>query len=208
MPLLDLALLRVRAVSSGLIGALCGYLVLFGPLVLVPIVLTGGGSSELTAGLVLTALPVGFAVAATAADRALPAALGDRGRCVLGALICVAALVAMVLAPLTPGPLVLLLAVLGLGLGIFTPANNTLIMGAIPARSSGTGGGLVNMARGLGTALGVALVTLALHLAPPHGVPDGPRWAVLVLLMAALVAVYAARSGPRTGARAGARSRT
>lgn len=207
VPLLDLALLRVRAVSSGLTGALCGYLVLFGPLVLVPIVLTGGGSSELTAGLVLTALPVGFAVAATAADRALPPALGDRGRCVLGALVCAAALVAMALAPLTPGPLVLLLAVLGLGLGIFTPANNTLIMGAIPARSSGTGGGLVNMARGLGTALGVALVTLALHLAPPHGVPDGPRWAVIVLLVAALAAVYAACSGPRAGARAGVRPR-
>ncbi|MER6874625.1 MFS transporter, partial [Amycolatopsis sp. NPDC000673] len=36
-------------------------------------------------------------------------------------------------------------------------------MSAIPARMSATGGGLVNMARGLGTALGVALVTLCLH---------------------------------------------
>ncbi|MFE4873675.1 hypothetical protein [Streptomyces sp. NPDC056682] len=50
------------------------------------------------------------------------------------------------------------LALLGLGLGTFIPANNALIMGAIPASCSGTGGGLVNMTRGLGTALGVALV--------------------------------------------------
>jgi hypothetical protein len=39
-------------------------------------------------------------------------------------------------------------------------------MGAIPARAAGTGGGLVNMTRGLGTALGVALVTLTLYLVP------------------------------------------
>ena len=39
-PLVDLALLSDRTVGSGLLGALCGYLVLFGPLVLVPIVLT------------------------------------------------------------------------------------------------------------------------------------------------------------------------
>ncbi|MDT0467402.1 hypothetical protein [Streptomyces gibsoniae] len=49
------------------------------------------------------------------------------------------------------------------GLGMFTPANNAMIMGAIPPGSSGAGGGPVHMTRGLGTALGVALVTLAPH---------------------------------------------
>jgi uncharacterized membrane protein YccC len=39
-------------------------------------------------------------------------------------------------------------------------------MGAIPPQAAGTGGGLVNMTRGLGTALGVALVTLTLYLVP------------------------------------------
>ncbi|WP_405685953.1 MFS transporter [Streptomyces sp. NBC_01387] len=198
-PLLDLELLRVRAVSSGLLGALCGYLVLFGPLALVPIVLTASGSSEVTAGAVLTALPAGFALAATGADRVLPGAVTNRGRCTLGALVCTAALAAMLVLPLTVGVLVPLLALLGLGLGTFTPANNTLIMGAIPASSSGTGGGLVNMARGLGTALGVALVALALHLAPSGGHLSGPRWAVLVLLAASAAAVLAARLGPGPG---------
>ncbi len=52
----------------------------------------------------------------------------------------------------------------GIALGIFTPGNNTLVMRAIPTRTAGTGGGLLNMTRSLGTALGVALVILALHL--------------------------------------------
>ena len=199
-PLLDLGLLRVRAISTGLVGALGGYLVLFGPLVLVPIALTESGRSELTAGLSLTALPAGFALAATGGDRLLPAGLGERSRCLIGSLGCFGALAVILAAPLSVVWLAPSLAVLGVGLGIFTPANNTLIMGAVPTSSSGTGGGLVNMARGLGTALGVALVALALHLAPHDSGLDGPRWAVLVLLVVALATVAAAWAGPRTGA--------
>ncbi|PWI44497.1 MFS transporter [Streptomyces sp. ICBB 8177] len=192
-PLLDLGLLRRRAVSTGLAGALFGYLVLFGPLVLVPAALTAAGRSELTAGVVLTALPAGFAAAATGADRVLPRGLPDRTRCLLGAGVCVAALAWLAATgPAALGTLTAALAVLGLGLGLFTPANNTLIMSAIPAGSSGTGGGLVNMARGLGTALGVALVTLALHLTSATG-------ALVVLLAAGGAALVAAALGPRTG---------
>jgi MFS family permease len=204
-PLLDLALVRGRTVSLGLAGALSGYLVLFGPLVLVPVVLTGSGSSELTTGLVLTALPAGFAAAATGADRVLPRRLSDRGRCVLGAGALTVATAALLVVPLTVGWLVLVLAVVGLGLGTFTPANNAMIMGAIPRHASGTGGGLVNMARGLGTALGVALVTLALHLGERYGggrsIGSGDtgaaRWAVAVLVAASATAVAAAWFGPR-----------
>jgi len=47
------------------------------------------------------------------------------------------------------------------------------------------------MARGLGTTFGVALTTLALHLAGPS---DGPRLAFAVLMLAAVVlAVSSAR---------------
>ncbi|MCX4452360.1 MFS transporter [Streptomyces sp. NBC_01728] len=196
-PLLDLALLRVRAVAFGLVGALSGYLVLFGPLVLVPVVLTARGSSELTAGLVLTALPAGFALAATGGDRLLPHSLTDRGRCVLGARVFTVAVAAFVAVPPAVSWLVPVLVLTGVGLGTFTPANNTLIMGAIPERASGTGGGLVNMARGLGTALGVALVTLALHLADSRGPSAGARWSALILVGASVVAVVSAWLGPR-----------
>jgi MFS family permease len=49
------------------------------------------------------------------------------------------------------------LALTGLGLGAFTPANNAGIMSASPAGHAGVTGGMLNMTRGLGTALGVAL---------------------------------------------------
>ncbi|MFJ5031956.1 MFS transporter [Streptomyces sp. NPDC088560] len=201
-PLLDLALLRVRAVTFGLLGAFSGYLVLFGPLVLVPVVLTARGTSELTAGLVLTALPTGFALAATGGDRLLPHGLPDRGRCLAGAALFLAATAALLVVPVTAAWLVPVLALTGLGLGTFTPANNAMVMGAIPAGSSGTGGGLVNMTRGLGTALGVALVTLALHLAGSTGTQTGARWAAVVLVAASATAVASAWLSPRTGRKA------
>ncbi len=196
-PLVQLALFRTRAVSAGLLGALCGYLVLFGPLVLIPVILTDGGFSELHAGLVLTALPAGFALAAVGAERLLPCSWTDRTRATLGAAMSIAVLAGLLVTPPSTGWLVTLLALLGVALGTFTPANNTLVMGAIPAQSAATGGGLVSMTRSLGTALGVALVTLALSLgASGHHILDGPHTAVLVLAAAATLILLSARLTP------------
>jgi len=97
-----------------------------------------------------------------------------------------AALAVLAVVPLTLPALAVSLAMLGLGLGVFVPANNAMIMAAMPARTSGTGGSLVNLAHGLGTALGVALPTLALHLAVQARHPAaGPHLAMLVLLLVA-----------------------
>jgi MFS family permease len=185
-PLVDLGLLRSGGIAPGLLGGLCGYLVLFGPLVLVPVVLGRGGEYALDCGLVLTALPLGFALAATLADRLLPPGWDDRRRCRAGAAGCVAALALLAALPMTPGLLPLPLGLLGVALGVFTPANNTLVMRAVPQSSAGTGGGMVNLGRGLGTALGVAAVTLTLHLAPGGA---GERAAVGVLTAFAVLAL-------------------
>lgn len=196
-PLLDPTLFSDRTVSAGIVGALCGYLVLFGPLVLVPIVLTDAGSSALHAGLVLTALPAGFALAATLGERMLPPSWSDRRRAGLGSTLSVVALAALVAAPLTTAWLLPLLGTLGAALGLFTPANNALVMQAVPSRVAGTGGGLLNMTRSLGTALGVAAVTLALHLRPAGDrLADGPRTALLVLAAAAAVGLLSAHLLP------------
>lgn len=190
-PLIDPDLLRTGRIAAGLAGALGGYLVLFGPLVLVPVVLTGRGVSLAAAGLVLTALPAGFAAAALFGERVLPAGWSDRRRAFCGSAVALAGLVAISLAPMTEAWLAPLLAVLGLGLGAFTPANNALVMAAIPASRAGTGGGLVNMTRGLGTALGVALVTLCLSAvgSGADGEAAGARAAALVLAAAAAAVV-------------------
>jgi MFS family permease len=179
-PLLDMRLIRTGGLRLSLLGALCGYLVLFGPLVLVPVEL----ASATRAGLVLTALPAGFAVAALLAERLLPAGWPDRRRALLGVAVCVVGCVTLLAVPADPLPLAGTLLLLGLGLGTYAPANNATVMRAIPPAASGSIGGLVSMARGLGTALGVAVVTLALRA----GTGDGARIAALALLGAATLA--------------------
>lgn len=196
-PLIDPVLLRTRQIAAGLVGALGGYLVLFGPLVLIPVALTRTGTSLTVAGTILTALPAGFAAAALGADRVLPASWGDRRRALLGSALAAAALVGMILVPLTGAWLAPLLALLGLGLGVFTPANNALVMAAVPARAAGTGGGLLNMTRALGTALGVALVTLTLHIAPRRDSAFGGHVAAALLTVLALGVLASTLINPR-----------
>ncbi len=197
-PLINLTLFADPVISFGLVGAMCGYFILFGPLVLIPIEFAAQGASILAAGLTLTALPAGFAVAAVAGVAVLPRGLDGRRRAILGAGICSVALITGLIVSFTTASLVPVLALVGIGLGVFTPSNNSMIMGAVPAEAAATGGGLLNLTRGLGTALGVAAVTLALHLGSARNIPvPGDRLAVLVLLAAALVAAAASWIGSR-----------
>jgi MFS family permease len=190
-PLVNLPMLAAARLGPALTGAMCAYLVLFGPLVLIPQILADQGDSALRAGLVLAALPAGFGLAAVAGERLLPRNWPNRLRCTAGgglAALGVAALAAPVPHLVLAAPL----ALLGIGLGCYIPANNAQIMAAVPARQAATAGGMVNMTRGFGTALGVAVVTLGLHAgaASPR---TGAVLAVAVLTAGALVATWAGR---------------
>ena len=67
-------------------------------------------------------------------------------------------------------------------------------MTAIPPGPAAAAGGMVNMARGLGTALGVAVVTLALHTAARLGhTPAGTAAAMAALVICALAPAWARR---------------
>jgi MFS family permease len=158
-------LLAIPGMPGGLLAAMCGYVVLFGPLVLVPGVLEARGLSSWEAGLTLTALPAGFALAATAAGAVLPRSWGDRPRAAAGLALSAVSLGAALLLPLSPGWVALALVGVGLGLGVFAPSNNASIMRSVPACDSASAGGVINMTRGLGTAVGISLVTLTSHLA-------------------------------------------
>jgi MFS family permease len=88
--------------------------------------------------------------------------------------------------------IVLLLGLAGLCLGVFVPANNALIMRTGTESRAGTLGGMVNMARGIGTTLGIALVTLALQLGghPAGGHPAGTlAWVLLAAAAACAAAI-------------------
>ena len=161
-PVLDLRAMATAGTGPALLGALCAYLVLFGPLVLFPQVISARGGSAAAAGLLLTALPAGFGLAAVTADRLLPGGWPNRRRCLLGGAIAAGSAAALAV-PAPHAVSVVLLGLLGAGLGTYTPANNAEIMAAVPARDAAAAGGMVNMTRGIGTALGVAVVTLGLH---------------------------------------------
>ncbi|GAA2095146.1 MFS transporter [Kitasatospora saccharophila] len=187
-PLVPPGLVNTPGIRAGLLVALIGYLLLFCPLVLEPVVLAGHGTGTTAAGAAITALPAAFALAATVGGALLPRRWSDAARCRCGALTAAAGLLALAALP-APGPWTSAgpLLLTGYGLGLLLPANNALVMRAIPAQSSAVGGGLVNMVRSLGTALGTALPVLAVHQAGPAA---GGR---VVLLLLAAVAALAVR---------------
>jgi MFS family permease len=195
-PLLDLRAMAAAGTGAALLGALCAYLVLFGPLVLFPQVVSAQGGSAESAGLLLTALPAGFGLAAAGADKLLPAGWSNRRRCLLGGAV-VAVSAAALAVPAPHAVSVVLLGLLGIGLGVYTPANNAEIMAAVPAGDAAAAGGMVNMTRGTGTALGVAVVTLGLHAGALLRSPQ----AGLALSMGALAAVALLGTGAALRAR-------
>jgi MFS family permease len=209
-PLIPVWLLRSRPLSLALAGAACGYLTLFGPLVLIPQVL--GHTSTARAGLLLSALPLGFGLAALLGDLVLPKAWGDRRRGFAGALLTCTVMCAATVVPVTQATVAVQLALAGLGLGIFVPANNTVIMRSTADSSASLVGGLVSMARGIGTTFGISLMALALHLgtqssqagnhgfATHHGYPgaEQARPAFIVLAVAAATAAAIALAAGRT----------
>jgi MFS family permease len=131
-------------VVPGLLGVLFTYAALFAPMTVLPFTME---QPLAQIGLTVAALPLGFAIAAT---------LLSRPGAGTGALIAGIAL-------MMPVPQVVQLVVMGIGLGIIAPACTKRVMGALPEGSAGVGSGLVNVARGLGTALGVAVATLLIH---------------------------------------------
>ena len=196
-PLLYLRALAAAGTGPALGGALCAYLLPSGPLVLFPQVVSARGGSAASAGLRLTALLPGFGLAAAAVDRLIPAGWPNRRRCVVGGALAAAS--AAALAVPAPDPVsVALLGLLGVGLGIYTPANNAEIMASVPARDAAAAGGMVNMTRGIGTALGVAVVSLGLHVGTFLRQPDaGLTLSMAALAAVALVGVWCGQRGGR-----------
>jgi MFS family permease len=178
-PLVNVHLLARDGLGAPLAGALLAYLLLFAPLVLYPSVFATWGMSTAGGGLVLSALPAGFAVTAVGANVLhLPAS--NRQRITVGSVGVFAAVAAMFLLWRSPGPVAVLLLFMGAFLGLAIPANNATVMLAIPASASATVGGMVNVARALGTSLGVAVAAMGLHIAALN------RWAGPQVVLGAL----------------------
>ncbi|MGH8961264.1 MAG: MFS transporter [Jatrophihabitantaceae bacterium] len=177
------SVLATPAMPRRLAGALLAYLLLFGPIVLVPNLLLAHGESALLAGLVVAALPVGFALSAALGDRLLPHRWSTGTRCGTGLAVTAAALVGLAAAGTDPAGCAAAMFAIGIGIGCYTPANNALIMGSIGPHVAALAGGLVNTARALGTAGGTAVVAESLSTSG-----GGSHVTLAVLLVVAVVA--------------------
>ena len=216
VPMLDPRLFARRAFTTGVGAGLGGYLVLFGVLFVTPFFLEGVRHQHTaTAGLILAVLPAALGLAAPLAG-ALTDHRGPRTPTVLGMLAITAGLLLLAGTSTAHGPvwaLAAALAVVGLGAGMFTPANNTAIMTSAPSRQAGLAGGVLNLTRGVGTALGVALTGLVFEAAAggatsaalPAALTERGFTAAVVFL-AAIAAATAALSAIRPN-RAPTRSR-
>ena len=164
-PMLDLSLFGRSRFSWGITSGLLAYLVMFGVLFLVPFYFERGlGLGAARAGVELMMMPLALGIVAPFAGR-LADRLGARLLTVGGMSLVVIGLFGFgALRPATPGFLALL-ALIGAGLGCFTPPNNAAIMGSVPDHQSGLASGVLNMTRGMGTALGLALTALVFGLA-------------------------------------------
>jgi EmrB/QacA subfamily drug resistance transporter len=201
-PMLDLGLFRRSRFSAGIASGMLSYLVMFGVLFLVPFYLERGlrfGSGR--AGLELMAMPLALGITAPVAGR-LADRLGARPLTFGGMAAVAGGLAALgTLRPPTPQFLVLL-AVVGVGLGLFTPPNNAAIMGSVPQEQSGLASGVLNMTRGMGTALGLALTGLVFDAAGGRSLASSVvahAFRSTALFLAGLAVVAGAVAGLRAG---------
>ena len=196
-PMIDFVLFTRTAFSAGVASGLLSYLVLFGSLFVVPFFLENDlGLSTATAGACLMTLPIAIGIVAPLAglraDR-----FGARPLTVAGMVVSAGALTLLAAVHDTTILVIGGLAALGIGLGLFTPANNAAIMGAVPRAQSGSASGILNMTRGLGTSLGLSLTGLVFAFvagahAEPRLVADGFTAACLFLAAVALAAALLA----------------
>jgi EmrB/QacA subfamily drug resistance transporter len=212
-PLLDLGLFRVRAFTGSTLAALCNYVALFVPIILLPFLLIEGmGSTPRAAGLLLTAQPILMALTASPSgwlsDRIGSRALAASGLTILAAAVF---LLGETDAATSRDRLTLLLALAGLGTGLFVSPNSSALMGAAPRTQQGVAGAVMATARNLGMLIGTGAGTEIFHQA---GGRSGARWRPLDYrafrfaqrvasgssVLGALFALLAAPpSGPRHG---------
>lgn len=192
-PLLPVDLFARRDFSRAIFAGLLSYLVLFGMLFITPFEMerTFGWRPDAT-GLLLTILPACIAVSTPFAGR-LADANGTRLPTAIGMALATAGFAIVATTPASVAMVAVALAFVGVGSGMFTPANNAAIMLSAPAARASVAGGVLNMTRAFGTALGVAVTSLAYSAAGAGS--TGYRVATGCLAVLAVVAVVAVLLG-------------
>ena len=156
-PMIDLSLFRRYPLIAGNATAFLAYYALFAILFLLPFYFEQVlGYSTLLTGILLMPVPASMAVLAPFAGAACDQfgarnlTLAGSGMLMAGAFMLISTSSAR-----DPALLIVAMAILGAGLGLFTPANNRATMAATPRDKLGVMGGLLNMMRSLGLIFGI-----------------------------------------------------
>ncbi len=165
-PLLPLALFRKPPFAFGVLGATLLYTVTFMLAYLLPFQLQReAGLSPAQAGAFMTAQPAMMAIVAplsgVIADR-----WGPRVPSAAGMLAIAAGMAAVARTASAPPPglgLVVSLALVGLGAGLYVAPNSALIMGAAPRERQSTAAAMAATARNLGMTFGIAVAASLEH---------------------------------------------
>lgn len=181
-PLIDLSLFKIEQLTWGNITGALSYGVMYGVLYIVPYffedVLRKPSSSS---GLLTTPLPIGMMLLAPIAGK-IADKLGSKLPTVAGMGIATLGTIALIFVNANTNLLYLIFALffVGVGMGIFTPPNNSSVMGSTPRNRLGVSSGMLNMSRSLGQSLGIAYafaifqgVILLYHFTPKNA-PVGP----------------------------------
>ena len=203
VPVVDLGLLRIRAVRLANVAMVLAGLVMFAlPFGLVLFLIGVWSYSPARAGLAITPGPVVQAAAALLAAR-ITNRFGARAAAVPGAALLAAGLAVLALGagalPRYPEVVLPAIVATSTGLGFLITSLSSVIVGAVPAAALASGTALSVTARAIGAI--ISLSAFALLLA---AVPGGTRaasayhlaWIVMSAIALALVGVtWSARSG-------------
>lgn len=168
-PLIPLDLIGIPLLALSYAASVVAFAAQMVGLVALPFYLQSRwGYDHAQAGLVITALPLGIAVAAPVAGRLVervPAGLlGGVG---LVLLVCGSAGIAALQPKAGTAALVLVIFLCGIGFGLFQSPNNRTMMGTAPARRSGAAAGMLATSRLVGQTFGAIIVALVFRLSGP-----------------------------------------
>jgi EmrB/QacA subfamily drug resistance transporter len=205
-PLLDLTLFRDGVFSGAVLSALCNYVAIFVPNIMLPFYLMEALSiSPARAGVLLSVMPLIMALVASPSGW-LSDRVGTRWLAAGGMLVLTLGLVGMsTMGPRTAEHVVAFwMGSLGLGTGVFISPNSSALMGAAPRHQQGIAAGVVALARTLGMMIGIASGTAVFQL---MGGQTGQSWRqqdfralrAAVMLAAAASLLGAVSAGLREG---------
>jgi EmrB/QacA subfamily drug resistance transporter len=159
-PMLDLSLFRDRLVSVNLFAGWASFAAIGGVFLLLPFYLENVlGHTPMETGLLLASAPLALGLAAPASG-SISDRIGPWPVILVGLTVLLASYLLMTTLGVRTSALgyLLIMAPVGLGMGIFQSPNNSAIMGAVPPRRLGVTSGLLTITRITGQLSGISIL--------------------------------------------------